>query len=207
MLTEDAQRDAAVQARFEAVALHGPEHRFAYPTGEVGLAALGYAPQHTALLPAGVRQRFCGVGNVLMHAALAPGQRVLDVGCGCGVDTLLATITVGSGGAVWGLDMNRDMLHVARQGATQSGIANAIFLRGDVCRLPWPDATFDAVISNGVFSLLPHKRRALRELMRVLRTGGRLVVADQVRLPFAPSLPVSTALTDAPAHSAAGWAL
>jgi ubiquinone/menaquinone biosynthesis C-methylase UbiE len=120
-----------------------------------------------------------GVGNPVRHAALQPGETVLDIGCGAGIDTILAARAVGPTGRSIGLDLLEEMCERARGHAQDAGVAGwTEFVRGEMEEIPLPDASVDVVISNGVINLSPRKSRVLAEILRVLRPAGRLSVAD-----------------------------
>jgi ubiquinone/menaquinone biosynthesis C-methylase UbiE len=107
-----------------------------------------------------------------------PGQTILDLGCGAGFDTLLAARQVGASGKVIGVDMTPEMIARARTNASLLSVTTVNFIQGDIEHLPLPDASFDLVISNGVFNLCPEKPRVLGEVFRVLKPDGRLQMAD-----------------------------
>jgi ubiquinone/menaquinone biosynthesis C-methylase UbiE len=120
-----------------------------------------------------------GVGNPVRHADLQPGEIVLDVGCGAGIDTILAARAVGPTGRAIGLDLLEEMCERARGHAQDAGVVEwTEFVRGEMEDIPLPDASVDVVISNGVINLSPRKSRVLAEIRRVLRPGGRLSIAD-----------------------------
>ena len=129
-------------------------------------------------LPLRATESFAGVGNPLALGDLRTGEVVLDLGCGAGMDSILAADRVGPTGRVIGVDMTGPMVEKARANASAIGIENAEFHRGEADRLPVVDGSVDVVISNGVFNLCPDKPRVLAEVFRVLRPGGRLLMAD-----------------------------
>jgi SAM-dependent methyltransferase/TusA-related sulfurtransferase len=142
--------------------------------------AAGYTDAQLADLPAGAVAWSLGLGNPLAHADLRPGDVVLDVGCGAGIDTLLAARRVGDDGVVVGLDLVGEMCERARAYAREAGIGNVVFVQGEMEAIPLPDGSIDAIISNGVINLSPRKMRALFECARVLRPAGRICVTDMI---------------------------
>ncbi len=172
-----ADLEAAVRERFSALARNPAEEK-RFPVGPDSARRLGYSAEDIAWLPTAATASFAGVGNPFSLGALRPGQTVLDLGCGSGVDSLLAARRVGPAGKVIGVDMVEEMLVVARANAAAVGVSNADFRLGRADALPVPDSTVDVVISNGVFNLCVDKPAVVAELFRVLRPGGRVQMAD-----------------------------
>jgi SAM-dependent methyltransferase len=167
---------AAVERRFAQVA-RSPEQAQKFPVGPASAKKLGYDPQEIDSLPTSVTESFCGVGNPLGLGEV-PGQTVLDLGSGPGLDSLLAAHRVGPTGKVTGVDLCPEMIEKARRNASLLGLHNVEFVRAGIEKLPLPDGSVDVAISNGVFNLCPNKPGVLAEAFRVLRPGGRLQMAD-----------------------------
>lgn len=155
-----------------------PERDFMFPTGRAWAADLDYPEALLARVPEGSAESFAGVANPFSLGALGSGEHVLDLGCGAGLDSLVAAQMVGPEGSVTGIDMTPEMLAKARAGAAELGVGNVTFVEGEAERLPFADESFDVVISNGVIDLIPDKDAVFSELHRVLVPGGRIQVAD-----------------------------
>jgi arsenite methyltransferase len=155
-----------------------PDEDFIFPTGRAWAEDLGYPRELLARVPEIAVESFAGVANPFALGTLEPGEAVLDVGSGAGTDSLVAAQMVGADGRVTGIDMTPEMLTKARGAATEMGVTNVEFVAGEVERLPFADASFDVVISNGVIDLIPDKDAVFAQIERVLRPGGRIQVAD-----------------------------
>jgi SAM-dependent methyltransferase len=156
------------------------EGSFRYPTGAPALRMLGYEETILSLLPESVQAAYCGVGNPFSLGAIDPGMAVIDIGCGAGVDTLFAGLMVGPGGRTVGIDITPEMVERAKANLNQMKLPNVSFYQASAEQLDFPPEGFDVAISNGVLNLVVNKERALAEIYKVLKPGGRLMLADQV---------------------------
>jgi arsenite methyltransferase len=171
--------EEAIRKKFSKVAV-SPEGYFKYPTGRSGLEALKYDPEKIQSLPENAVASYCGVGNPFTVGPIREGDHVLDIGCGGGLDSMMAAIMTGPTGRVVGVDLSPEMVARARHNLESTALENVMFHEVSAEALPFPDSSFDAVVSNGVFNLAPDKIKAVSEVFRVLKPDGRLMMADQI---------------------------
>ncbi|HEX6818515.1 MAG TPA: methyltransferase domain-containing protein [Ktedonobacterales bacterium] len=172
-----AELRQAIRDEYAAVASN-PTQGFHFHTGRPLARLLGYDEAWLEGMPEGTLASFAGTGNPFSLGALLPGEHVVDVGCGAGLDSMIAARMVGADGSVIGVDMTPAMLTKAQTSALDAGYANLTYREGYAEALPVPDGWADVVISNGALNLVPDKVAALREMARVLKPGGRLQIAD-----------------------------
>lgn len=175
-LDVDALRHA-IQEEYTDVA-RDPSHGFHFHTGRPLAALLAYQPAWLDGLPEETIASFAGTGNPFSLGELLPGENVVDVGCGAGIDSLIAASMVGPDGSVVGVDMTPAMVEKARRSAERGGFTNVRFEQGLAEALPVEDGWADVVISNGVLNLFPDKFAGLQEMARVLKPHGRLQLGD-----------------------------
>lgn len=176
---ERTRIEDGIREKYKKVSVD-PGGLFKYPTGRAGLDTLNYDEGLIKALPESVAGSYCGVGNPFSLGPIHEGEKVLDIGCGAGVDTIIAAMMAGPEGNVIGIDMVPEMLERANKNLREVSMGNVSFQQASAERLPFPDESFEVVISNGVFNLIPDKRKALSEVFRVLKSQGRFMIADQV---------------------------
>jgi len=169
----------AIRKKYAAVAVSA-EGKFQYRTGKDGAEALGYDPAVLRDFSPELLNAFCGVGNPFALGEILPGSVVLDIGSGAGFDLLVASRLAGPNGRVYGIDLTAEMIARARENLAATDAANVSLTQVDSEAIPYADAMFDVVISNGVINLSPRKSELFKEIRRVLKAGGRLQFADIV---------------------------
>jgi len=177
--TDREKIETGIWEKYAQVA-NSPKGQFEYPTGKNGLEVLGYDKILVNALPTAVASSYCGVGNPFALGKIKPGEQILDIGCGAGVDTILAAILAEPKGSVIGVDVVTEMIERAECNRALMDLENVKFQKASGESLPFAEDTFDVVISNGVINLIPDKEAAMSEVIRVLKPAGRLMVADQI---------------------------
>lgn len=168
---------AAVAERYGMVA-RAPEQKHGFPVGRAFAESVGYAPSDLDPLPASCAASFTGAGNPQDYVVLEDGDIVLDLGCGCGLDALLYARRVGRSGGVIGLDFSQPMVDQASRNAAEAGFEHVRFVCASASTIPLPDASVDVVTANGILNLSPDRDAILRDVVRVLRPGGRMTFAE-----------------------------
>jgi len=182
---DSADLETKVKAMYRQVA-EDPHGEFHFEMGRGLAERLGYAPTDLDAIPSEAIDSFAGVGYYFDLADLRPGETVVDLGSGSGMDSFIAARKVGKAGAVIGIDMTDEQLAKAERLRAAAGFANVGYRKGYIRATGLGDASCDAVISNGVINLAPDKGAVFREAARLLRAGGRLALADivtETRLP------------------------
>lgn len=189
-MRDAASIERAVHDAYTAAAKQ-PTSKHAFPVGRRFAESIGYSQALLDTLPSVAYEAFTGVSNVSVSADIKPGSRVLDLGCGAGLDSLIAAARTGEAGRVSGVDFSEAMIDRARGAAAEAHAENVELHHGDASNLPFEDESFDVVLINGLFNLNPAREAIFRELARVLRVSGRAFVAELVlKAPRADDAPM-----------------
>jgi arsenite methyltransferase len=170
---------AAVAERYGHVAIT-PGQKFNFPVGRSFAESVGYDPAILDRLPIGIWESFTGAGNPQRYVDAQPGETVLDLGCGAGLDLYMYAKKVGPKGRLFGLDLSEPMLEKARRNLAAVGISNVEWLYASADAVPLPDNSVDLVTANGIYNLSPDKDAVMQEVARVLKPGGRTIFAEIV---------------------------
>ncbi len=177
MTPEDIKQ--AVKEKYSEVASN-PQAKFNFPVGRNFAESVGYSGELLDELPGSMWESFTGAGNPQPYIDIKPGERILDLGCGAGLDLYLYARATGSGGKVYGLDVSEEMIAKARRNMEALNVQNTELLCVAADSIPLPDGSVDLVAANGIYNLSPDKRAVMREVARVLRPGGRTIFAEIV---------------------------
>lgn len=168
-----------IESKYQKVAAT-PKGQFKYPTGREALERLGYDSDILRSLPDEVADSYCGTGNPFSLWRIEEGEKVLDFGCGAGVDTIFAAKMTGDTGRVIGIDIVPEMLDKAKKNRDALGLTNVEFAVSKGETLEFSEGYFDTIISNSVINLVPEKEVILKEFYRCLKPGGKLLLVDQI---------------------------
>ena len=178
-MQQESELRGKVHDAYSAAALR-PEDRHAFPVGRRFAEGLGYPAGLLAGLPPACMEAFAGVSNVSLFAEIPKGSMILDLGCGAGLDSLIAADRAGREGRVVGVDFSFPMLSRACRSAAEAGLSNVVFCQADAERLPLRDESIGIALVNGIFNLNPGRRSIFRELGRVVRRGGVVYSAELI---------------------------
>lgn len=175
MTSEDIKQ--AVREKYNQVA-STPRAKFNFPVGREFAESVSYSPEILDKLPSSMWESFTGAGNPHPYMDIKPGEKVLDLGCGAGLDLYLYAQAVGPGSKVYGLDISEEMIAKARHNMEMLNLQNVEFLCSSADEIPLPNGSVDIVTANGIYNLSPDKSVVMHEVYRVLRPGGRHVFAE-----------------------------
>lgn len=170
---------SAVADRYGRVAAT-PEDKFGFPVGRQFAESVGYRSAILDQIPHGLWESFTGAGNPQAFVDARPGETLVDLGCGAGLDLYLYAQMVGPTGKLYGLDLSQAMLDKAQRNLTDAGVTNVTWLQAPADVIPLPDSSVDIVTANGIYNLSPDKDAVMREVARVLKPGGRTIFAEIV---------------------------
>ncbi len=170
---------ASIKERYATIA-RSPSSEMDFPVGPESAKSLGYSTEEINALPSAFTESFAGVGNPFTLNEIKVRETVLDLGCGAGMDSIIAARKAGPKGKVIGVDMTQEMIEKATGNVVALGLSNVEFRHGTIEALPVEAGSIDVAISNGVFNLCPDKPAVVAEIFRVLRVGGRLLMADML---------------------------
>ena len=170
---------AKVREAYSAAAKR-PTDKHPFPVGRNFAESIGYPSNILDRLPSVSVDSFTGVSNVSIYASITEGATVLDLGCGAGLDSLIAAQRTGTTGKVFGIDFSEAMIDRAKKGAEQCGYSNIKFTVSDAEEIPLPDASIDVALVNGIFNLSPFREKIFSQLARVLRDGGYVYVSELI---------------------------
>lgn len=163
-----------------SAAAEAPGEKHPFSVGRTFAKSLGYPSELLDRVPAAAVEAFTGVSSVSVFACIEAGVRVLDLGCGAGLDTLIAARRTGPTGCVIGLDFSKPMLERARRAVVEAGFERVRLCQADAERMPLPDASVDVALVNGLFNLNPAREDVMKELARVVRPSGAVYVAELI---------------------------
>lgn len=169
----------AVREMYEDVATH-PEKEFHFPTGRRSCLELGYPEEELDQIPATAVDSFAGVGYPFLAEVIKPGNKIVDIGSGSGVDALIAKLKTGNEGLVYGIDITPAMIEKARKNIELAGFDGIRIIEGRADDIPLANSKTDVVTSNGVLNLVPDKKKAFEEIHRILKPGGYIQISDIV---------------------------
>lgn len=170
---------AAVAERYGNVAIY-PDQKFNFPVGRTFAESVGYDPRLLDLLPKSLWESFTGAGNPQPFVDARPGEVLLDLGCGAGLDLCLYASKVGPSGYLYGLDLSYEMINKAQINLASVGVRHTEFLYAPADAVPLPDCSVDLVTANGIYNLSPDKDAVMKEVARVLKPRGRIIFAEIV---------------------------
>jgi SAM-dependent methyltransferase len=169
----------AVAHKYGKVAT-SPQSRFEFPVGRAFAESVGYLPEVLSQLPSSLWESFTGAGNPQSFIDILPGETIIDLGCGAGLDVYLYAKATGAKGKVYGIDISYEMITKAEKNMSLMGMQNTKFCWVSVDKIPLPDSSIDLITANGIYNLSPDKAAVMKEVLRLLKPGGRTIFAEIV---------------------------